>query len=132
MGLFFVFCASFPLVAFGIHTAIPMPLLQSNPSDLLTANWVLTLNKTMGTGLCQEGTHWRSCYNINASECAQLMDSLTKGCTSRIMSTLPLTLTPAVASLAGEQVGFCVGELFYKLAQPKLKTTPECQKKPLS
>lgn len=131
-GLFFVACVLSPLTALGIHTAIPMPLLQVNPSDLSAANWAHTLNKTMSAGLCQEGTHWRNCYDINAGECAQLINTLTQGCTNRILDTLPLTLTPTVATLGGQQVGFCVGELFYKLAQPKLKATPECQHKPAS
>lgn len=130
-GLFFSFCVFFPLTASGIHTAIPMPLLQSNAADLPAANWAHTLNKTMSVGLCQEGTHWRSCYTINANECAQLINTLTQSCTSKVLNTLPLTITPTVASLAGQQVGFCVGELFYKLAQPQLKATPECQQKPV-
>jgi hypothetical protein len=128
--LFFIFCAFFPLTAMSIHTAIPSPLLQSNPEDLPTTNWVATLNKTMHTGLCQDGTHWRKCYDMSAGECAELVQSLTIGCTTKMLDALPPTVTPTVASLAGQQVGFCVGELFYKLARERLKNTPECQKKP--
>lgn len=130
VSLAYLFSALFPMAVFAIHTTIPTPLMKMQPEDLPTINWAATLNKTMSTGLCQEGSHWRNCYNINAVDCVRLIDSFTRGCTAGMMNQLPNTLTPTVATLAGQQVGFCVGELFYKLSQHQLKDLPECQQKP--
>lgn len=129
----FIFCAlaysfSWPIRLTAMHTAIPTPLFQLNAHDLPVHNWVKTLNTSMSTGLCQAGSHWRNCYDMTSDQCIELIHSLTQGCTTRIIATLPSTLTPGVASLAGQQVGFCVGELFHQLAQDRLKSIPECQK----
>lgn len=131
-GLAYLFAALLPVTTFAVHTAIPTPLMKIQPGDLPTVNWAATLNKTMSTGLCQESSHWRNCYEITAVDCVRLIDSFTKGCTSGMMNKLPSNLTPTVAALAGQQVGFCVGELFYKLSQHQVKDLPECQQKPKS
>lgn len=129
ISLIFIVYLGYPLIAIAIHTAIPTPLLQINAGDLTLSNWANTLNQSMRGSLCQNGSHWRNCYEINTADCDDLIHSLTQGCTSKIILTLPPKLTPLVASLAGQQVGFCVGELFYKLSQDKLKPIAECQKK---
>ncbi len=128
-GLIWIFCGFFPLIAQGAHTPIPMPLLQINTHDLALSVWQASLNKTMGKELCQTGTYWHTCFNLTTSECTELANSLVMGCTTKMTDILPLTLSPLVASLAGQQVGFCVGELFYKLGHHRLKSTPDCQHK---
>jgi hypothetical protein len=127
-GLFFILCF-FPLMATAIHMPIPMPLLQVNAQDLSLSSWQSSLNKTMGQELCQAGTYWDTCFDLKKAECTQLANSLVMGCTTKMRDALPPRLSPLVASLAGQQVGFCVGELFYKLAHHRLKSTPDCQQK---
>ena len=128
--LLFVLGISFSFTTLGIHTPIPTPLLQINANNLPTHNWASSLNNNMSTSLCQENSHWRKCYEIKTDACIQLINALTQGCTAKMLTILPQTLSPSVASLAGKQVGFCVGELFYQLAQDKLKSATDCQKKP--
>lgn len=131
-GIASLFSTLVPVTVFAIHSAIPTPLMKMQPGDLPTSSWAATLNKTMSSGLCKEGSHWRKCYEMSAVDCVQLIDSYTRGCTFGMMDKLPNTLTPTVAAMAGQQVGFCVGELFYKLSQHQLKDSPECQQKPKS
>lgn len=124
-----------PLTALGIHTSIPTPLFQvqeNMPSSTYVAlsNWRINLNKNMSLVLCQPGTYWRNCYQVDDRECQELVNSITTACTTKMANFLPMTLTPTVAGLAGQQAGFCVGELFYKLSQHRLKSVPECQKQP--
>jgi hypothetical protein len=121
---------SFHSVAMAIHTPIPTPLLHHQPNDLSLTDWAYSLNKHLSETLCQENSHWRNCYDLEAKLCLQIMYTLSQGCTTKMQPFLPQKLNAPTATLAGRQVGFCVGELFYQLAQDKLKPQAACQKKP--
>ena len=99
-----------------------------NANDISKDYWMSQMVKIFPSEMCKDGSYFRHCFAVSASECTQTLENLTKGCMQKYSSQMPTTFNqPDDGRHWGQVVGACAGGNYDSKLASKMVDDPKCK-----
>jgi hypothetical protein len=90
--------------------------------------WTTQMGNLLPAAMCQEGSYFRACFAISASDCHKTATATTATCLRQYTDQMPATLKqPEDGAHWGQLVGTCAGTLYDHELKAKMRNDAKCK-----
>jgi hypothetical protein len=90
--------------------------------------WTTQMGNLLPAAMCREGSYFRACFDISASDCHTTATATTATCLRQYTDQMPATLKqPEDGAHWGRLVGTCAGTLYDDELKAKARNETKCK-----